>query len=217
MVRTYEIDLDDKLVNDASEIFETLGSDIDSAIKIFLTQAILRKGFPFEVAVPQSEKAETEKENLLEENAIAFEKATETAGNSVSENDVLKNSFVAPENGNFDDASKIYVSDSETNVSENKISAEPDSYKIETLKKDIEELKSETNGSKTDVSESRESESQDSETDETEKNISETTLSKAQVSENFENQSSESKEGNLDSEDEDETAPENLFSQWDKK
>lgn len=202
MVRTYEIDLDDKLVNDASEIFETLGSDIDSAIKIFLTQAILRKGFPFEVAVPQSEKAETEKENLLEENAIAFEKAAETAENSAHKNDVSKNSFVASENGNFDDASKTSISDSE-----NEISAEPDSYKIETLKKDIEELKSETTVSKTDVSKSTE----------TENNISESQDSESSVSENPENKSSESKEENLDSEDEDETAPENLFSQWDKK
>ncbi len=202
MVRTYEIDLDDKLVNDASEIFETLGSDIDSAIKIFLTQAILRKGFPFEVAVPQSEKAETEKENLLEENAIAFEKAAETAENSAHKNDVSKNSFVASENGNFDDASKTSISDSE-----NEISAEPDSYKIETLKKDIEELKSETTVFKTDVSKSTE----------TENNISESQDSESSVSENPENKSSESKEENLDSEDEDETAPENLFSQWDKK
>ena len=209
MVRTYEIDLDDKLVNDASEIFETLGSDIDSAIKIFLTQAILRKGFPFEVAVPQSEKAETEKENLLEENAIAFEKAAETAENSAHKNDVSKNSFVASENGNFDDASKTSISDSE-----NEISAEPDSYKIETLKKDIEELKSETT-----VSETLETESQDSGTNETGKNISEKAVSESQDSEprNSENQSSESKEENSDSEDEDETAPENLFSQWDNK
>ncbi len=206
MVRTYEIDLDDKLVNDASKIFETLGSDIDSAIKIFLTQAILRNGFPFEVAVPQSEKAEIEKENLLEENSIAFEKTV--AGNSenfASENDVSKNSFVAPENENL-------ASASEPIVSENKISAEPDSYKIETLKKDIEEMKSETSVSKTDVSESKETKSQDSETDETEKNIFGTA-----VSENPENQLPESKEENSDSEDEDETAPENLFSQWDKK
>lgn len=207
MVRTYEIDLDDKLVNDASEIFETLGSDIDSAIKIFLTQAILRKGFPFEVAVPQSEKAETEKENLLEENAIAFEKAAETAENSAHKNDVSKNSFVASENGNFDDASKTSISDSE-----NEISAEPDSYKIETLKKDIEELKSETTVSKTDVSKTDVSKST-----ETENNISESQDSESSVSENPENKSSESKEENLDSEDEDETAPENLFSQWDKK
>lgn len=214
MVKTYEIDLDDKLVNDASEIFETLGSDIDSAIKIFLTQAILRKGFPFEVAVPQSAETETEKENLLEENAIA---------------------------------------------SIPKISAEPDAYKIETLKKDIEELKSESQDSESQDSKSQVSEHSDAENPEIAENVLETAISVSSESnasqspknipetasstsaENIpsssenkiaktnemennvsevpvaENQSSETKDENSDSEDEDETAPENLFSQWDNK
>lgn len=194
MVKTYEIDLDDKLVNDASEIFETLGSDIDSAIKIFLTQAILRKGFPFEVAVPQSAETETEKENLLEENAIA---------------------------------------------SIPKISAEPDAYKIEALKKDIEELKSESKDFESFDSGLRVSEHSDTENPEIAENIPETAASTSaenvpsscenkisktkEMEDNVsevpvaENQSSEAKDENPDSEDEDETAPENLFSQWDNK
>ena len=53
MIKTYEIDLDDALVENANELFENLGIDIDTAIKIFLKQAILRKGFPFEVAIPK--------------------------------------------------------------------------------------------------------------------------------------------------------------------
>lgn len=60
MVKTYEIDFDDELVNEASRIFETLGTDIDTAINIFLKQAVLRKGFPFEVAIPNEENEETE-------------------------------------------------------------------------------------------------------------------------------------------------------------
>ncbi|WP_294429457.1 hypothetical protein [uncultured Treponema sp.] len=53
MIKTYEIDLEDSLVEKASELFETLGTDIDVAIAIFLKQALLRKGFPFEVAIPE--------------------------------------------------------------------------------------------------------------------------------------------------------------------
>ena len=53
MIKTYDIDLDDTLVDGASKIFENLGTDIDSAIKIFLKQAILRKGFPFDVTIPE--------------------------------------------------------------------------------------------------------------------------------------------------------------------
>lgn len=55
MIRTYEIELDETLVNQADEIFNKLGSDIDSAIKMFLTQSVLRKGFPFDVTVPEVE------------------------------------------------------------------------------------------------------------------------------------------------------------------
>ena len=65
MIKTFEIDLDDALVENASEIFETLGTDIDTAIKMFLTQATLRQGFPFEVVIPSEE---TENGNLKIEN-----------------------------------------------------------------------------------------------------------------------------------------------------
>lgn len=57
MIKTYEIDLEDSLVDESSEIFEELGTDIDTAIKLFLKQSILRKGFPFELVIPEEEKA----------------------------------------------------------------------------------------------------------------------------------------------------------------
>lgn len=116
MIKTYEIDLDDKLVEDASKIFESLGSDIDSAIKIFLTQAILRKGFPFEVAVPDEKSEEIKSENLIEENAV------EAFSESKAENET------EPE-----------LSQDE-NVSSQNLSDVPDSVKIAELKKDLSEL-----------------------------------------------------------------------------
>lgn len=70
MIRTYEIELDETLVNQADEIFNKLGSDIDSAIKMFLTQSVLRKGFPFDVTVPELEpekSSETVEGNSTEE------------------------------------------------------------------------------------------------------------------------------------------------------
>lgn len=111
MIKTYEIDLDDKLVENASKIFESLGTDIDSAIKIFLTQAILRKGFPFELAVPDDKSEEIKSENLIEENVVE----------AISENKAEN------ENG-------LELSQDE-NVSE-----VPDSVKIAELKKDLLEL-----------------------------------------------------------------------------
>ena len=81
MIKTFEIDLDDALVENAGKIFETLGTDIDTAIKMFLTQATLRKGFPFEVAIPQ-ETAAGESDSLhdgvSEEEEDALAMATET-------------------------------------------------------------------------------------------------------------------------------------------
>ena len=63
MIKTYDIDLDDELVECASDIFDNLGTDIDSAIKIFLKQVVLRKGFPFEIVIP-NEDAEFRAEKL---------------------------------------------------------------------------------------------------------------------------------------------------------
>ena len=64
MVRTYEIDFDDALVDSASTIFEELGTDIDTAITMFLKQAVLRKGFPFEVVIPSEDENSSETEPL---------------------------------------------------------------------------------------------------------------------------------------------------------
>lgn len=73
MIKTFEIDLDDALVENASEIFEALGTDIDTAIKMFLTQATLRQGFPFEVAIPQKSENDSLHDGVSEEeeNALA--------------------------------------------------------------------------------------------------------------------------------------------------
>lgn len=76
MLKTYEIDLEDSLVDEAGRLFEALGSDIDSAIKIFLKQAVLRKGFPFEVAIPgevRSEKLEVRSEEPVAEEEVPCE------------------------------------------------------------------------------------------------------------------------------------------------
>lgn len=118
MIRTYEIDLDDKLVDEAGKIFDSLGSDIDSAIKIFLTQAVLRKGFPFEVAVPKNEEEEIKSENLVEENALE----------SISENQAETQNEPELSQDDFDEKQP------------EKESEIPDSVKIAELKKDLSEL-----------------------------------------------------------------------------
>lgn len=177
MIRTYEIDLDDKLVEDSGKIFESLGSDIDSAIKIFLTQSVLRKGFPFEIAVPAGTSGEIKKENMIENEAlqaISWKNTFDENNHGEKQNDALSKNEVKNQNN----ASEI-----------------PDFVKIAELKKDLSELEnpeqSEISGGgkqKTQAHDSCDSEA---------------------VSEP-KSQNSEAE----NSEDEDETAPENLFAQW---
>lgn len=83
MIKTYDIDLDDELVECASDIFDNLGTDIDSAIKIFLKQVVLRKGFPFEIVIPE----ETESGKLKAESSVE-NAACESENPSIEEDDI---------------------------------------------------------------------------------------------------------------------------------
>ena len=46
-----EIKADDKIVKEASEIFEALGLDLATGIEIYLRKVIDKKGIPFEVSL----------------------------------------------------------------------------------------------------------------------------------------------------------------------
>ena len=97
MIKTYDIDLDDTLVDGASKIFENLGTDIDSAIKIFLTQAILRKGFPFDVTIPEKVESEAAVGGMISAESGACAETVDSVAESedssieddVSEDDVF--------------------------------------------------------------------------------------------------------------------------------
>lgn len=47
MSSTIQIRVDDELKNKSDELFRQLGTDTTSAIRMFLTQAVLNNGFPF--------------------------------------------------------------------------------------------------------------------------------------------------------------------------
>lgn len=44
---TLNIRIDEKLKNNASVVLENLGLDLSSAIKLFLSQVVVKKGIPF--------------------------------------------------------------------------------------------------------------------------------------------------------------------------
>ena len=47
-----QVRMDEDLKNEASELFEKLGLDIPTAIRIFFKRAVTEKGIPFEVREP---------------------------------------------------------------------------------------------------------------------------------------------------------------------
>lgn len=49
MSSTIQLRVDDELKKKSDELFNALGTDTTTAIRIFLTQAIAENGFPFEV------------------------------------------------------------------------------------------------------------------------------------------------------------------------
>ena len=82
-----QIRIDEKEKKAAKEIFEKIGLDMSSAIKLFIRQATLRKGLPFLLV--------TENGLTLEEEAQIIKAASESKNNknlskSLSDKDALK-------------------------------------------------------------------------------------------------------------------------------
>lgn len=52
MKKEYNISIDEDTYNAASQLFERLGMDIDTAISVFLTKSLYVSGIPFLVEMP---------------------------------------------------------------------------------------------------------------------------------------------------------------------
>jgi len=228
MVKTYEIDLEDSLVDSASKVFEMLGSDIDAAITMFLKQSILRKGFPFAVAVPEIENGELEIENCEpigeDVNFVEAEVAPETENHAESDCDDLhggvsedeENAFatvsvppVSPEIAARVAANEALVAQMRNEIGEKAVTPEFDeneddgthgdydsNLEIENEKIENGKLKIENSGSENDAAPETETSS-----------LGESSAESEPVA--------GSENADEDSEDEDETTPENLFDAWD--
>lgn len=53
-----QIRLDEELKNQAAELFEQLGMDIPTAVRIFFKRALVEKGLPFEVKTTTAKEIE---------------------------------------------------------------------------------------------------------------------------------------------------------------
>lgn len=50
MTKTYSLRLDEKTRNDAKKVFDDLGMDFSTGIKVYLKQVIKTNGIPFELS-----------------------------------------------------------------------------------------------------------------------------------------------------------------------
>lgn len=53
MLSTIQVTVNDELRKDSDKLFKGLGIDTASANRIFLKQAVMYQGFPFEIRMPQ--------------------------------------------------------------------------------------------------------------------------------------------------------------------
>lgn len=88
MASTIQVRVEEELKNKADKLFKDLGTDTTTAIRIFLTQAILNDGFPFEIkrSIPAPYKKLSEEE-LLEKLEVSRKHAAE--GKVRDANDVI--------------------------------------------------------------------------------------------------------------------------------
>lgn len=217
MIKTYDIDLDDELVRSAGEIFENLGTDIDSAIKILLKQVVLRKGFPFEIVIPE----ETESGKLKAESSV--EKAACESGNpSIEEDDIHGGITEEEENaaGVAVDAPVFHVSpEIEARVAANEALVAEMRNEIGEKEVTPEFDENEDDGTHGNYEQAGEVESGKRKVESEDAPVVTETSGDGNVAEKAETSAADVQESSAadedDSEDEDETTPENLFDSWD--
>lgn len=76
MNTTIQVRIDSKLKKDVSKIFESLGLDLSSGIKMYFNQVLLKKGIPFRVLTENGYTPEFEKAMVADaEETIALYRA----------------------------------------------------------------------------------------------------------------------------------------------
>ena len=61
--------VDRKLKQDVTELYESLGIDLPTALRMFMSMSRMKRGIPFEVTVPES--SDIPKKNVTHEEALA--------------------------------------------------------------------------------------------------------------------------------------------------
>ena len=69
-----QIRIDDELKNQATAIFEDLGLDLPTAVRIFLKRTVLQNGIPFSMTLPKQEYQATRAVRAMEQISAEAEK-----------------------------------------------------------------------------------------------------------------------------------------------
>lgn len=226
MVKTYEIDFDDALVDSASKIFEDLGTDIDTAIRIFLTQAVLRKGFPFSVVIPDEEAENKEQKGGIEEEAPADkgvsapddeEESTDSTGEPVlevedmtQETETEAESLVTPEIAARVAANEALVAEMRNEIGDKSVTPEFDENEDDGTRGNYEAAPASE-----EVQAQSEREEPPAESANASAEISAESSSEPESVSAPEKAVPQTDDAPADEEDEDETTPDNLFDAWD--
>ena len=66
---------DRKLKQDVTELYESLGMDLPTALRMFMSMSRMRRGIPFEVAVPENAEITPQEKTVTHADALeAFER-----------------------------------------------------------------------------------------------------------------------------------------------
>lgn len=85
MSKTIQVRVDDFLKQSADDLFNSLGLDTSTAIRIFLTIAIENGGIPFEIKKPNSSLKEAMEDVLNKRNLSKPYKSAQEAVNAMLE------------------------------------------------------------------------------------------------------------------------------------
>lgn len=65
-----QIRVDDNLKKEVTDIYEQLGLDLPTAIRMFLKKSVVTRGIPFEATLPEKVMTEQEALEILKEQAL---------------------------------------------------------------------------------------------------------------------------------------------------
>ena len=60
-----QVRIDEKLKSEATAVYDSLGIDLSTAVRIFLKRSVLANGVPFDMTLPKSTSAEDKALNAL--------------------------------------------------------------------------------------------------------------------------------------------------------